>query len=104
MKRQAQSGLGPSKPDVLDRAGKGRQNFFRLALSKLGETMCLITALSLKNRVPFCAMRMGEYHGGRMGSVVPGHMARQDDGAPCLLLEQSEDGARTLSLFEATIP
>ena len=76
MKRQAQSGLGPSKPDVLDRAGKGRQNFVRLALSKLGETMCLISALSLKIQVSFYAMRMGENQGGRMGSVVPGHVAR----------------------------
>ena len=49
MKRQAQSGLGPSKPDVLDVAGKGRQNFVRLALSNLGETLCLMTTLSLKN-------------------------------------------------------
>lgn len=99
MKRQAQSGLGPPKPDVLDRAGKGRQNFVRLALSKLGETICLITALSLKNHVPFYAMRMGENQGGRMESGLPGHVARQNDESPCLLLEQSEDGARSLSLL-----
>ncbi len=104
MKRQAQSGLGPSKPDVLDRAGKGRQNFVCLALSNLGETMCLITALILKNQVPFCAMRMGENQGGRMGSVVPGHMARKYDGLLCLLSEQAEDRASSLSLLEVTIP
>ena len=104
MKRQAQSGLGPSKPDVLDVAGKGRQNFVCLALSNLGETLCLMTTLSLKNQVPYYAMRMGENLGGRMGSVVPGQVTRQDDGAPCLLLKQSEDGARSLSHLEATIP
>lgn len=76
MKRQAQSGLGPSKPDMLDYVGKDRQNFVRLDLLNLFETICLIIVLSLKNQAPFYAMRMRENQDRRMGSVAPGHVAR----------------------------
>ena len=89
---------------MLDYAGKDRQNFVRLDLCNLFETICLITALSLKNQASFYPMRMGENQDRRMGSVVPGQVARQEDGVPCLPLEKSEEGARSLSLFDTTIP